>query len=115
MALKFDTSSLEKGLGLFENKLDIATKMLAETGALKMQKYAQGHAPWTDRSGRARQTLQGTVEPYSNGYQIVISHGVDYGVWLELAHEKRFAIVPDTLNYGEKTVVPAFERLLDRI
>lgn len=115
MSLTFDMSSLEKGLGLLENKLDIATKMLAETGAVKMQGYAQGHAPWTDRSGRARQTLKGSTEPYSSGYKVIIAHGVDYGIWLELAHEKRFAIIPDTLNYGEQTVLPAFERMMDRL
>mgnify|MGYP004665402089 FL=1 len=115
MAILFDTSGLEKRLGLLENKLDIATRMLAETGAINMQSYAQGHAPWTDRTGRARQTLKGSVEPYSSGYKVIIAHGVDYGIWLELAHEKRFAIIPDTLNYGEQKVLPAFERLMDRL
>ncbi len=115
MAVLFDMRGLKKGLSLLEDKVDIATRMLAETGAVNMQGYAQGHAPWTDRTGRARQTLKGSVEPYSNGYKIIIAHGVDYGIWLELAHEKRFAIIPDTLNYGEQTVLPAFERMMDRL
>lgn len=115
MPIKFDTSSLEKGLEALENKADIAVKMLAETGAVKMQGYAQDKAKWTDRTGRARQTLKGSVEPYAQGYKIAIAHGVDYGIWLELAHEKRFAIIPDTLNYGEQTVLPAFEKLLERL
>lgn len=115
MAIVFDTRGLKKGLGLLENKLDIATRMLAETGAVDMQGYAQGHAPWTDRTGRARQMLKGSVEPYSSGYKVIIAHGVDYGVWLELAHEKRFAIIPDTLSYGEQKVLPAFEKLMDRL
>lgn len=115
MAIKFDMSSLEKGLEALENKSEIAVKMLAETGAVKMQGYAQGHAPWTDRTGRARQTLKGSVETISNGYKIKIAHGVDYGIWLELAHEKRFAIIPNTLNYGEQTILPAFYKLLERI
>lgn len=115
MGLRFDTSTLERGLGALEDKVDIAVRMLAETGAVKMQGYAQGHAPWTDRTGRARQSLKGSVEPYTSGYKVVIAHGVDYGIWLELAHEKRFAIIPDTLNYGQQTVLPAFERLMDRL
>lgn len=115
MPITFDTSGLTKGLSLLENKTDIGVRMLAETGAVKMQGYAQGHAPWTDRTGRARQSLQGSVEPYSDGYRIKIAHGVDYGIWLELAHEKRFAIIPDTLNYGEQTILPAFEKLLERV
>lgn len=112
---KLDASGLANGLTKLESKTDKAINMYAQTGAVKLQSYAQDNAKWTDRTGRARQTLKGTSEPYESGYKITIAHGVDYGVWLELAHEKRFAIIPDTLNYGEEVVLPAFDKLLERL
>ena len=78
-----------------------------------MQTYAQQKAPWTDRSGRARQTLKGSTEKQPQKRIIKIAHGVDYGLWLELAHEKRFAIIPDTLRYvGQQEIMPAFKDLM---
>lgn len=112
--MKVDTSQLEKGLENLEDRAIAAIQLFAETGALKMQTYAQQNARWTDRSGRARQTLKGSVEQSPDKTTIIISHGVDYGIWLELAHEKRFAIIPDTLRYvGQEEIMPAFQRLLE--
>lgn len=114
--MRLDMSGLEKGLEKLQGKSEASIRMLAETGALKMQSYAQQNAPWTDRSGAARQRLNGSVEKRKDGYLIMISHGVEYGIYLEFAHEKRFAIIPDTLRYvGQEQIVPAFNKLLERL
>lgn len=114
--IRFDMNGLQKGLEILESKSDVAIRTFCDTGALKMQTYAQQNAPWTDRTGSARQRLQGGVEKRASGYAIRISHGVDYGIWLELAHEKRFAILPDTLRYvGEEEIMPAFEKFMERL
>ena len=60
--MKFDVSSLEKGLNQLENKSNTAIRAFCDTGALKMQSYAQQNAKWTDRTGAARQRLQGGTE-----------------------------------------------------
>lgn len=107
---------MEKGLSQLENKTDMAIRAFCDTGALKMQSYAQQNARWTDRTGAARQRLKGGVEKRANGYAIRISHGVDYGIWLEFAHEKRFAILPDTIRVvGQEEILPAFEKFLERL
>lgn len=106
-------SQLENGVEKLSNQTDLALQLFCETGALKMQAYAQQNAPWTDRSGRARQTLKGSSEKQPEKYVIKIAHGVDYGIWLEFAHEKRFAIIPDTLRYvGQQEIMPAFKELM---
>lgn len=111
--MKWDTSQLEQGIDKLARQTDLSIQAFAETGALKMQSYAQQNAPWTNRSGRARQTLKGSVEKQPEKTVIILSHGVDYGLWLELAHEKRFAIIPDTLRYvGQQEIMPAFKNLL---
>ena len=112
----FDARALAQGIDRLQDKSDIAIRAFAETGALKMQSYAQQNARWTDRSGSARGRLQGGVEKRANGYAIRIAHGVDYGIWLELAHEKHFAILPDTLRFvGQEEILPAFEKFIERL
>lgn len=113
---KFDKSMLEGGLLDFENKAQVAIRMYAEQSALELQNYARKTARWTDRTGHARQRLTGDVLVASNGYKLRLAHGVDYGIWLELANEKRFAIIPETIEQvGTLKVMPGFERLLKRL
>ena len=113
---KFDASNLLRGLEKFESKSDAAFSAYAQTSALKLQNYAKKHRKWTDRTGHARQRLTRKSYPVSTGYELSLSHGVDYGIWLELAHEKRFAIIDPTINYvGSQEIMPGFQRLLERM
>jgi hypothetical protein len=104
------------GLADCESKADIAIRMLAEQGALQLQNSARENRKWTDRTGHARQRLTGYVGKIPEGYRITLAHGVDYGIWLELAHEKRFAIIPRTIEYvGTFEIMPGFQRLIERL
>lgn len=111
-----DTSDLLKGLTSLESKADMAIRMLAEQGAEKLRDYAQENRKWTDRTGHARQRLSGSVSTISSGYRIYLAHGVDYGIWLELANGKRFSIIPQTIEYvGTFEIMPGFKKLLERL
>lgn len=114
-SFSFDMSSLEKGLAGLEDKVETALRMYAENAALKLQNYSRDNAPWTDRTGNARQRLTGTVARLSDGWEITLAHGVDYGVWLELAHEKNFAIIHPTIRMKSEEIMRGFERLLERL
>lgn len=113
---RLDAKGLLTGLTGLESKTDTAIRMYAETSAKKMENYAKENRRWTDRTGHARQRLNGYVGKMANGYRVYIAHGVNYGLWLELAHEKRFAILPQTIEYvGKNQVMPGFEKLMERL
>lgn len=63
-----------------------------------MEGYAKSHAPWTDRTGHARQSLHGDVDTDDDRFVLYLSHGVEYGIWLELAHGGNYAIVRPTVE-----------------
>lgn len=114
--MKFDTKSLEKGLMSLEDKSHAAVRTFADTGAIKMKSYAQNNAPWTDRTGAARGRLTSYTQDMGNVIRIVVAHGVDYGIWLELANEKRYAIIPQTIQtVGQDEIMPAFHNMLERL
>lgn len=116
MKFRFDGSDLMKGLMGTENKADAAIRMYAETSALQLQNAAKENRPWTDRTGAARQRLRGYIGASEVGWRIYLAHGVDYGIWLELAHEKRFSIIPKTIEYvGTFVIMPGFNKLLERL
>ena len=113
--MKFDSSSLEKGLSLFEDKAEIAFRMYAETQAKVLEGVAKTDAPWTYLSGEARRRLMVTVEKTASGYRIRLAHGVDYGVWLELAHEKKFSTIAPSINKTAPKIMNGLNRLMERM
>lgn len=114
--LKFDISGMLAGLTNLEGATDKAIRVYAEQGALQLQNFARENRKWTDRTGHARQRLHGYVGDIPEGYRIHLAHGVDYGIWLELAHEKRFAIIQPAIEYvGTFEILPGFERLIERL
>lgn len=113
---KWDFDGLIQGLQGTETKAMIAIRMYAENAALSLQNYARQKARWTDRTGNARQRLTGTSLPLINGYKLQLAHGVDYGKWLELAHERKYAIIEETIRVvGTSKIMPGFENLLGKL
>lgn len=114
--IRLDISGMLSGLSNCESAADKAIHVFAEQAALKLQNSARENRKWTDRTGQARQRLHGFVGKIPEGYRITLAHGVDYGIWLELAHEKRFAIIQPTIEYvGTFEIMPGFEHLLERL
>ena len=113
---RMDISGMVTGLQKLDSRSDAAIRMYAEQGAEMLRDSAQENRRWTDRTGQARQRLNGYVGKIAEGYRITLAHGVDYGLWLELANEKKYSIIPPTIEYvGTFEILPGFERLLERL
>lgn len=117
MSMEFvtDLTELEKGIAMIDRKADLAVRAFAETNAKAMESDAKEQAKWTDRTGQARKTLRGYVEELPTGYRLILAHGVSYGIWLELAHEQRFAIVEPIVRLSAPYIMKDFERLLEKM
>lgn len=115
MGFKMDSSSLQAGLEGLMSKSEAAVDMYVSTAALKLQNHMKANRRWTDRTGQARQRLTGKSERTSTGYRIVLAHGVDYGIWLELAREKKYAIIQPTILVKGPEVMEGFKKLIERL
>lgn len=106
------SSNLEK----MTEKVGAAVLMYAATQASQMQAYMIARHKWTNRTFMAEKTLRAVVsQPDSNTVRITLSHGVQYGIWLELAHEKNFAIIQPTLNEFGPRVIEDMNNLMSKI
>lgn len=113
---KLDMSKLKKGLDNTRSKFEVALEMKAKQYADQLQTDAQTNAKWQDRTGEARRRLRGSYEVVSNGYKLTLAHGVDYGIWLELAHEKRYAVIMQVIEYtGTFMIMPDFEDFMSKL
>lgn len=100
----------ESGFFITEDSLGIALddavegELMAEvqTQALELAQqildYAQANAPWEDRTGDARRLLDVDVQEDGETIVIQLYHQVDYGLWLEVIQNGRFAIIMPTLE-----------------
>lgn len=110
---RMDMSPISKGLNQLGIKMSKALLMYSVTKAAEIEGYMKKNAIWTDRSGMARQTLTARVsQPKTNIIRITCAHGVDYGIWLELAHDKNYAIVAPTINYYAPKFVQGLGNLM---
>lgn len=115
-SFKFDLSGIANGLSGAEDKIQAALKAYAESSAIKLEASAKENARWQDRTGDARRRLKADALPVTEGYKLRLAHGVEYGIWLELANERRFAIIEETIQQvGSTEIMPGFERLMDRL
>ena len=112
---KLNLTQLYEGITKIQKKKDQVLKMYCDTKAKELQGHMKQYAPWTDRTGEARRRLSGTASKQSSIYRITLAHGVDYGIMLEQAHEKRYAIIEPTIRLEGPKVMKGFDKLLEKM
>lgn len=75
-----------------------------QKAAGQLEAIMRQRAPWADRTGAARAGL--SAEAFHNDGEagVTLSHGVDYGYWLEVIQNGRFAIIGPTLEQEARRV-----------
>lgn len=115
--IRIDSNSLRttlSGLQQVEDKLFEALRIVSHSAAKEMEAWAKANAKWTDRTGNARQKLTGDAYwANSKVLETVIAHQMDYGVWLELAHAKKYAILDKALREKAPELFEQYRKLVN--
>jgi hypothetical protein len=100
---KFDGGELTKNCALLpeqiKENITLTVDYAADFGTTWMKKAA----PWHDNTSNARNGLF-TATSHALGvgstgeHRILFSHGVDYGIWLEVANQGRYQIIMPTVK-----------------
>lgn len=114
--LDYNSSALKKNLDKMSVKLGALILTYASTKASKIEATMKQKRPWTDRTGLAKATLRARVsQPSKNIVRITLSHGVDYGIWLELAHGKNYAIIAPTVREEGPRVIEELNDIMSKL
>lgn len=114
--LDYSSSSLSKNLDKMAVKLGAVILMYSATKASEIEGKMKQNRPWTDRTGLAKALLNAKVsQPSSNLIRITLAHGVDYGIWLELAHGKNYAIIAPTVQEEGPRIVEDLSDLMSKL
>lgn len=114
--IKYSDSTLSSGMGKMSKKLGAVVLMYCATKASDMQSKMKINRPWTDRTGMAKAMLSAKVsQPSSTVVRTTLSHGVEYGIWLELANEKNYAIIAPTVREEGPRMVTDLNGLMSKL
>lgn len=81
----------------------------------RVQSYARRNAPWTDRTGNARQGLFARHNKTGGTHRITVYHTMPYGIWLEVRHSGRYQIIMPTVRAMGPEVMRSIQGILGRI
>lgn len=118
--VSYSGSTLARGIRQYSKKTRDRMKEIMEDFAQEMVAYAQSHAPWEDRTGEARLGLGASVSDGFSSWshdaiEIVLFHGVDYGIWLEVRWGGKYAIILPTLEAMGPELMGKFDFITARI
>lgn len=108
---KLDDVELRKNIAEFGPKVNKYITLTTDFAGGKGEDQMKLKAPWTDDTGAARAGLHTNVEHSGSGpvgfskHSITFAHGVDYGIWLEIANSGRFQIIMPTVVAVGKAVM----------
>lgn len=114
--MDFTNSLLNMNLEKMQQKLGTTVMMYAVTKAADIESKMKANRPWVDRTGMAKATLNAKVSlPSASTVRITLAHGVEYGIWLELAHGKNWAIIAPTINEQGPLLLSGMESLMGKL
>lgn len=114
--INYSQSDLSKNIDKMSVKMGALILMYASTKASRLKFEMQNKRPWTDRTGMAKARLDANVsQPNKEVVRITLSHGVSYGVWLELAHQKNFAIIGPTIQSEGPKITTELSGIMEKL
>lgn len=104
----------ERNFSSVPNMIVTAVGLLLDRFAAEIEAQAKADAIWTDRTGNARQGLEGFVQDFSEtAVALYLVHHVDYGKYLELSMQQRYAIILPTLEQFYQPIMDALQELFN--
>lgn len=104
-----------------ENKVRALLGAYADTASKKMEAEAKENAPWSPIgpgtpyykiTGNARNSIRGEAKWKGKHLVITLSGNMKYSKWLELANEKKYAILVPTIQRNAPEVLRAYRKLV---
>lgn len=105
-------SRIGDGVGSYARRLKAAVGELMDWFARRAESWAKADAPWTDRTGHARQGLTGRAFRRTGAIVLALAHTMAYGIWLEVRWGGKYAVILDTIAAIYPQVMAALGKLV---
>ena len=102
---------VKKNLHNWYERRRAAVILLAKRWAADLEKQAKDGGPWADRTSNARNGLVGKAIVYPDKVVITLAHSMEYGVFLELAKQGKYAILKPTIDKNVPAIYASYKKL----
>lgn len=87
-------------LGVYSNRIRSGVRRIAHRRAVEIEEWMKENHPWQNVTGAAEEGLEAYVEEIGlDMVQIILQHGVDYGVYLELSRGGSWGVIAPALDF----------------
>ena len=95
--ITIDAKQVISNLENLNKKARAGILTIGNATASKMQTYAQANHKWVNRTGSATAQIKAKAQWQGDTLDIGITHGVEYGVWLEtrIAFQGKYKILEE--------------------
>lgn len=107
--LEMKGGKLAKAIKNADPKLLAMIDATMEYWAPRVESDMKTNAPWIDQTGNARNGLAARAFRDKQNAGIVLYHQVPYGIWLEVAHGGKYAIINPTIEADGPMVMEDFK------
>jgi hypothetical protein len=88
-----------------------ALRETAQACADKSEQWAKQNHPWRNRTYGAEEELTGYVQDTGGKIGFGVAQGVEYGKYLETAHDGKYAVCEKAINQ----FVPSFNAQIEKV
>lgn len=110
------SNPIPERLAALQAGLPAVVNQVMDYNANEGQNFMRANAPWTDRTGNARQGL--FARNFRRGplsYTIVLWHSVPYGIWLEIAMDRRYKIIEPAWRRTGSQVMSDLNKIMRKV
>lgn len=104
MRVKWDEGEIRRNLDRLDRKTADGIRNAFDFQAARSVGYMKSAAPWTDQTSAARAGLHTNTTHIRSRSELILSHAVSYGIYLEVCNNGRYAII-----------LPALRRAMDEL
>lgn len=103
--LDYDDRELTRNTRQFRRSFDRSVGEVFDANAAYGTAWMKANAAWSDDTGAARAALAAIPSHRGTTHELLLTHGVHYGVWLETAHNRRDEVIaPAQRHIGDKII-----------
>lgn len=114
MSFKFDIEDVLNGLSEFEMKSKVAIGVYADTAGKKLEEHAKKNAPWIDRTGLARKTIEGGKQWENDECIVYVAGNMEYSPFLELCNDKQCATLKPAVDELSPEILNGLNKILEK-
>lgn len=115
VSFSYDDKRLRHNVRKLPSDINGKIQAVGDYGAAYGTTYLKTNAPWTDRTGAARGGITAISTGSGSTIEILMAYTVTYGIWLEIANDRRYAIITPGMRVIGNEIMSQLQGMLNSL